>query len=171
VIEEKLENPEGIHWRRLSAWWNAARVQIYARELPRGNEKIAIETAEQKERKAKQEEEDMQKEGLWIAKAVTHYSEKSVAQKIGEAALKNEALLATQRELGTEATPFFRTVLTALNNPGTGSPKARMEYLKKLDEIWSDTDTNEEQKIALEANWLAEETIKVMRAQAARKAK
>lgn len=171
AIEEKLENPEGIHWRRLSAWWNAARVQIYSRELPRGNEKIGIVTAEEKAIKAKQEEEDMQQEGLWIAKAITHYSEKTVEKKIREAVLGRESIRTAQQQLKVEAAPIFHAVWAALNHAGPGSPQVRVEYLKAIEDIWSDPKTSGEQKIALEANWLAEETSKAMRAQAARNAK
>lgn len=171
AIEEKLENPQGIHWRRLSAWWNTARIQIYERELPKEGEETMVKTEEEKNRKAKREEEDMQREGLWIAKAVTHYSEKTVEKKIGEAVLAKESIRAAQRELKVEAAPIFHAVWAALNHAGPGSPKAHVEYLKEIEDIWSDPKTSGEQKIGAEANWLAEETIKAMKVQAARNAK
>ncbi len=172
AIEKKLENPQGIHWRRLGAWWNAARIRIYSRELPKGSGRVWIEAPEEKAKQAKQEEEDMQREGLWIAKALTHYSEKTVEKKIGEAVLAREKIQAAQQELGVEAAPVFHAVWAALNHANNpGSPKARVEYLKAIEEIWSDPQTTGEQKIGAEANWLAEETIKAMRAQATRREK
>lgn len=172
AIEENLENPQGIHWRRLSAWWNTARIQIYSGELPKGNEKIGVETKEGSTAKAKQEVEDMQREGLWIAKAITHYSEKTVEKNLTQAVLAQESVQTAQQELGVKATPIFHAVWAALNHANNpGFSKARVEYLKAIEEIWSDSKTRGEQKIAAEANWLANETIKAMRAQAARKAK
>jgi len=168
AIEEKLENPQGIHWRRLSAWWNVARVQIYSGELPKENERLRMKTDEEKAAKEKQESEDMQREGLWIAKAITHYSEKTVEKKIGEAVLAMKSIQAAQQELNVEAAPIFHAVWAALNHAGPGSPKARVEYLKAIEDIWSDPKTSGEQKIATEANWLAGETVKAMKAQAAR---